>query len=256
MEKEGSMSEGLKNEILRVQKGERREKKRRYLQEEWIPLEVFRRIYINDLRIATLIASPGYEKELALGFCFSEGFLKKEDVKKILVEGENIFISTEADFREREFLLDSSGCLGTRISELPEVSSEIRVKVDTILEAVKELNSEEYEKSKGIHSACFFKTSGELVKRISDVGRSNALDKIIGWCLLNEVKMEDGFIFLSGRHSASTIMKIARAGIPIAISKTSSLSMAIDLANICKITLCSFADEKKVLVYTHPERII
>jgi len=250
------MSKGSKIDILEPRIGERRELKERRPQEEWVPVEVIRRILVNDTEIATLVASPGYERELALGFCFSEGVLRTEDIREISVRGSEIRVEIEGSLKDFERILDSSGCIGTRSAEIPKVDFDLRIELEKILRAIKEINSEEYKKSKGVHTACFFDSSGELTKRISDVGKSNALDKLIGWCLLNGVELTEGFLVTSGRHSIGTTSKIARAGIPVAVSKASALSMAIEIAEICGITLCAFADERKVLVYTHPRRII
>lgn len=255
MGKEGFMRESS-DKFLELREGLRRERNGASPQSEWVPKEVIRKIFLNDVLLTTLVCSPGYERELGAGFCFSEGFLKKDEIEDVSFRGSEIRVLSSEDARVRGFFLDSSGCVGTRVLDLPEVKSELRIHVEKILESVKELSSEEYEKSKGVHTACLFRASGELVKRVSDVGRSNALDKLIGWCLLNDIEFSEGFVLVSGRHSLGTTMKIARAGIPVAVSKASALSMAVEIADVCKITLCSFADEKKVVIYTHPERII
>ncbi|MDK2781243.1 MAG: FdhD protein [Archaeoglobi archaeon] len=244
------------DEFLELREALRRERGGTSPQKEWVPREVIRRIFLNDIPVATLVCSPGYERELGAGFCFSEGFIKREELEDVIFQRNEVRVLSRGDACEKSFLLDSSGCIGTGTAELPEVKSELRVHLERILDSVRELSSEEYEKSKGVHTACFFRASGELVKRVSDVGRSNALDKLIGWCLLNDVELSDGFVLMSGRHSLGTMMKIARAGIPVAVSKASALSMAVEIADICKITLCSFADGEKIVIYTHPERII
>ncbi|MBO8182660.1 MAG: formate dehydrogenase accessory sulfurtransferase FdhD [Archaeoglobus sp.] len=198
-------------------------------------------LYINGLP-SHLMATPMNLEELAMGFIVSEGLIRKEDWRKanIVVEGNSIHVDVDAN----SFVLElrSSGCVGVfREGEiLPKVKAEESYSLDEARNALKVIEVEEYRETRGYHSAAIVGKEG-MIARAIDVGRHNAVDKVIGMGLKKEVDLSKVFLVISGRISRGIAAKAARAGIPLVVSKASILDSAIDVARKCGLSIVSFA---------------
>jgi FdhD protein len=89
-----------------------------------------------------------------------------------------------------------------------------------------------------------------------DIGRHNAVDKVLGYAFLNEINTEDKCLLLSGRVASEILIKAARAHIPVVLSRTAPTGLTIDLAEELNITVVGFARGDRFSVYSHPERVI
>jgi FdhD protein len=107
----------------------------------------------------------------------------------------------------------------------------------------------------GTHAAALFDAEGTLLALAEDLGRHNALDKVIGHCLLHGVPSAGGCVLLSGRVSLEMVTKAARAGIELVAAVSAPSSMAIDAARRVGITLCGFVRGDRLTAFTHPERL-
>ena len=107
----------------------------------------------------------------------------------------------------------------------------------------------------GTHAAALFDVCGTLLALAEDLGRHNALDKVIGHCLLHGVPSAGGCVLLSGRVSLEMVTKAARAGIELLAAVSAPSSMAIDAARRVGITLCGFVRDDRLTAFTHPERL-
>jgi FdhD protein len=107
----------------------------------------------------------------------------------------------------------------------------------------------------GVHS-CAVCREGEVVISNDDIGRHNALDKVFGKCLLEEIRLDDKLILTSGRISSEILIKVARMGAPIIVSRCAPTDLALRLAEKVGITVIGFARAGRMNIYTHPERVI
>lgn len=88
-----------------------------------------------------------------------------------------------------------------------------------------------------------------------DIGRHNAVDKIFGYCFLNNIELKDKIMVFSGRVSTEILIKVARMGIPILVSRSAPTDLAINMADELGVTVVGFTRGERMNVYTHPERI-
>jgi FdhD protein len=121
---------------------------------------------------------------------------------------------------------------------------------------MKHLYDETQDKTGGAHTASLVDADGNLRYKAIDIGRHNAIDKVVGMAFMNGDDLSRMFLVSSGRQPAGMVMKAVRAGIPLIISKSAPISSGIDSARRANITLCCYATAEKVKVFSAPERIV
>ena len=227
-------------------------------------------IILNNREVVTLLCSPENLRYLAVGFLFSEGLLKsKDEIKKILVDDRRGVVRLETEGDE-ELASDAlfkrfitSGCgrgasFYSAIDAQDQVKVESRVEISTleVLALVHEFQhrSQIYRSTGGVHSAALCDIRDVLVFG-EDIGRHNAVDKIFGECILNDIATDDHIIITSGRISSEILLKIARRNVPMIVSKSAPTNLGVRLANDLGVTLVGFVRGKRMNVYTHAERI-
>jgi quinolinate synthase len=243
-------------ELIRVKNGIGRR------QRDVVAEEVLFSVILNGKNIATLLATPDNLKYLAVGFLASEGLLdKKEDIISIEDADEGIKIKARVKNEiESQAEIITSGCgKGKLLYEIKtdkKISANISIPTTSISYLLRKFQhtSELFKTTGGVHSVALCDTKG-IVCFKEDIGRHNALDKIIGECILSGISLDDKFILTSGRITYEIVVKSVRAGIPIVISRSSPTDLAIELAKKTNITLVGFARGNKMNIYTHPERI-
>lgn len=227
-------------------------------------------IILNNRELATLLCSPANLEHLAVGFLFSEGLLKsKDDIKKVLVDEQRGVARVETPGAEeaevdalwRRFI--TSGC-GRGVSfyspvdvqDQPKVESGLEISMPAILALVREFQhrSEVFRATGGVHSAALCDARQILVFS-EDVGRHNAIDKIVGECVLRGIATDDRIIVTSGRISSEIVLKVARRSIPIIVSKSAPTTLGLKLAAELGVTLVGFVRGRRMNVYTHDWRI-
>jgi FdhD protein len=238
--------------------------------EKTVARELLLTIFLNGQELVTLLCSPKDMKYLAVGFLASEGLLKSRDeIKKIEVdEWEGVVRietngDTELDNRFFSKRLITSGCGGgaafyndTDIA-VPKVDSQMKISADEVLTLVKEFQhrSEVYLLTHGVHSAAL--CDRQTIQIFSeDIGRHNAIDKIFGKCLLEDISINNRVIISSGRISSEIVHKMAKRGIPITISIAAPTSLGVKVADNYGITLIASVSGKKFDVYTNDWRVI
>ena len=139
----------------------------------------------------------------------------------------------------------------------PIEKTETTIKVSDIYEVMKEnlTSSELFKNTGGVHSVAIYDNE-KLITIREDVARHNAMDKSIGYCILNNIDLKDKIIFVSGRISCEMILKAAKAGIPIVISKSAPTNLSREIAQKLNITLAGFVRGERMNIYTEPQRII
>jgi FdhD protein len=232
------------------------------------PLQLF----VNTTFWATILCSPTNLKELAVGHLLSEGVLKsiEEIVEIILKEPEGVCyvklnLSVNVDNRVRLSRLHSrvipsacgSGSPYQYTGKNPIVESNLKVEAQIVFESVNQLNfkAEGFRQTGGLHVAAIYKDDGFLVALAEDVGRHNAVDKVIGMSAINKVNFGECFLALSGRISGDVAFKAAKVGLPIVASLSAALSSGIAMAETTNLTLVGFVRGKRMNIYTGSERI-
>ncbi len=226
------------------------------------PLE----IRVGGQPLAVTMRTPGHDEELALGFLFGEGLIRgprraslTDDFAANTIEVEG---PLEGDPGQRRFYTTSScGVCGkgaleevavhsAPLPEGPVVPRALLTRLPDLLE------QPTFERTGGLHATALFDPGGRLLITREDVGRHNALDKVIGRALLNGMlPLGERILCVSGRLSFELVQKAAVAGAPILVGVGAPSSLAISLAGDRGITLCGFTRRGSTNVYSHPERI-
>jgi FdhD protein len=228
-------------------------------------------IVFNNQELVTLLCSPLDLDCLAVGYLSSEGFLHtKDEIKKIIVDEQRGIVRVNTyddraikdDLQFKRFI--TSGCgRGASFYNVADVQREISIESDikipafNIFKLVKEFQqrSQIYRITHGVHSAALCDIDNILVFN-EDIGRHNAIDKIFGECLLNDIPVDNRLIITTGRISSEILLKVAVRNIPILISKSAPTNLGVKLANELGITLIGFVRGKKMNCYTNCLRII
>ncbi|MCM8821934.1 MAG: formate dehydrogenase accessory sulfurtransferase FdhD [Candidatus Omnitrophica bacterium] len=227
-----------------------------------IAVELLLKIYLNKKRLVSISCSPEDLDYLVTGFLFSEGIVKdKSDIKNIKIEEGCCYVEVkESSFFCQKLWIKGSGC-GTFFSsqqKLEKVSSPFfAISPDDVLFLMKEMEafSKEYHLTGGVHSAGLSDGKKIIIFR-QDIGRHNAIDKVIGESLIKGISFSDKILLTSGRISSEIVSKSAKCNISIIISKSAPTSYAIKLAEFYEITLVGFARGKRFNIYCHHERIV
>ena len=137
------------------------------------------------------------------------------------------------------------------------VSSQLTVAPARVYELMKELNrlSDLYRETRGVHNSALADGGNILVFR-DDIGRHNAVDKIRGACFLEEIPLGDKLLVTTGRMSSEIVVKVAKMGVPILISRSAPTSLALDLAERIGLTLIGYVRGDKMTVYTGKQRVL
>jgi FdhD protein len=228
------------------------------------PLE----IRINGEPVAVTMRTPGHDEELALGFLLSEGIRpRRADVPEDLAANT---IEVEADGYdpsrlERHFYTSSScgvcgkGALEAVAVEAPAVASDLRASPELVAQLPGRLREQQaaFAETGGLHATGLFDAGGELLCLREDVGRHNAMDKVIGWAFGEQrLPLADSILCVSGRLSFELVQKAAVAGCPIVVAVGAPSSLAVELARDRGVTLCGFVREGRVNLYSEEWRVV
>jgi FdhD protein len=253
--------------------------------EDHVTVEEPFEVRVNHRSLAIIMRTPGHDHELAMGFLFAERVIHQaEDVHAIedaidddglpLANVVNVHLHpnekqdsiTCIDNFERHFAVSASCglCGKNSIDDLmltvPSLKEEgLRIPTSCIYELTGQLRigQDVFTHTGGLHAAGLFTATGELCLLREDVGRHNAVDKIVGHGLLhNTLPYSRHILVVSGRTSYEIIQKALLAGIPCIAAISAPSSMAIELADQAGITLIGFLRDHAMNVYTHPERIV
>jgi FdhD protein len=264
---------------------------RQQQREDHLTVEEPFEVRIDHRSLAVIMRTPGHDRELAMGFLFTERVIHQADEVLTIEEATdadglplanvvNVQLrppeqqNTSAgvdDSRhqptfERHFAVSSSCglCGKNSIEDLmltvsPLEVTDLRISASCIYELTTQLRigQDVFTHTGGLHAAGLFSSTGELCLLREDVGRHNAVDKIIGHGLLhNALPYSKHLLMVSGRTSYEIIQKALLARIPCIAAISAPSSLAVELANQSGITLIGFLRDHSMNVYTHPERII
>jgi FdhD protein len=251
-------------------------------QNDWVAAEAPLEIRISGKPTTVLMRTPGEDNELIRGFFFSEGIISSADdilsigpIEPASDGGSGGVINVElarsrkaiskAVTGDRSFYSNSScGVCGKKSIASLEVKgshADVRFKVSRSVlgglpNRLRDAQST-FAKTGGVHASGLFTPDGKLIELREDVGRHNALDKLIGWALAaGKIPLQDHILLVSGRVSYELIQKAVVASIPFVAAVGAPSSLAIELSERFGLTLVGFLRPDSMNVYTHPERIV
>jgi FdhD protein len=227
-----------------------------------LPLE----IRLNGSPVAVTMRTPGHDFELAAGFLYGEGIVSEapemtlpEDLAANTVDA--IAPDASPPPTRRFYTTSSCGICGKGALEeveavAPVVEGGPSISRALLAELPDRLRQPAFEKTGGLHATGLFDAAGQALEVREDVGRHNAMDKVIGHALLSgALPFSENVLCVSGRLAFELVQKAARAGAPILVGVGAPTSLAVELAEDRGITLAGFARGGRVNVYTHDERV-
>lgn len=250
--------------IVRFEDGELFETTDSYVTE--FPLTVM----VNGEEFATVICSPDHMEELVLGFLASEGaILKRSELKSIQIDdskgfahveltkdlGDRFEYSTKRMIasccgKSREFYFQNDAAAAkTSLSNITLTPQQV-INMMTRLQTASKL----FKRTGGLHNAAISDGDAFFEHR-QDIGRHNALDKLYGFCIERHIPVRDKVLIFSGRISSEILIKAAKIGVGVILSKSAPTTLAVTLANDLNITAIGFIRDGNFNIYSHPERI-
>ncbi len=227
------------------------------------PLE----IRIGGEPVAVTMRTPGHDEELALGFCISEGIPATAAVLPADLAANTVEVEAGAFERsrvQRSFYTSSScgvcgkGALEAVAVEAPRVESKLTVPAALVAALPGWLRAEQgtFAATGGLHATGLFDAQGAVLCIREDVGRHNAMDKVIGWAFLaGRLPLAGAILCVSGRLSFELVQKAAVAGCPLLAGVGAPSSLAVELARDRGVTLCGFVRDGHLNVYSEPWRV-
>lgn len=230
--------------------------------------------------LTVIMRTPGHDVELAAGFLFTEGLIaRREQIQSIQYSADskpaergNILqveltpdVSLDLTGSQRNFFSGSScGICGkasiesVRARGVRPANPAFRIDPETLCRIPDALRSgqEIFGRTGGLHAAGLFDAGGNLLAQREDVGRHNAVDKIVGWALREgRLPLSDSILMVSGRGGFEIVQKAAVAGVPVVASVSAPSSLAVQFAREIGMTLVGFLRGKRFVVYSHGERL-
>ncbi len=260
-------------ELLRYDAGEIQARPDEIAAEE--PLE----IRVEGQSLAVVMRTPGHDRELAAGFALSEGIIKsaKEvfDITTCVVPGAagkgnvvDIGLTHPGSFDSSKltrYTFTSASCgvcskasIDAVLRRRKPLTNSARVSGEVILSLPRKLSrrQETFHRTGGLHACALFTLDGDLLEVREDIGRHNALDKLIGWALLEKkVPLHDHIVLLSGRASFEMMQKAYSAGLSIVAAISAPSSLAVEFARESGQTLAGFIRGRAMNIYAGPERV-
>jgi FdhD protein len=237
------------------------------------PLE----IRLAERPLTVTMRTPGHDKELAAGFLLTEGLIEDRtqiasirQADLLYGPGDNLIdvelaAGASPQAAQRNFV-SASGCgvcgkaaiQDIRRRGLRPPTGSLAVSPEILCELPGRLRDQQkiFGRTGGLHAAALFTAGGELLELREDIGRHNAVDKVIGWALLSgRVPLSDCVMMVSGRGGFEIVQKALAAGVPILASVSAPSSLAVKLAQEFGLTLAGFLRGRRFVVYSNPERL-
>ncbi|SDH87069.1 FdhD protein [Alteribacillus persepolensis] len=227
-------------------------------------------IYINQEEFATMVCSPRHYEELVVGFLASEGIiLFKEEIEALDIDADNGFAYVQVrsnrmqspSYYSKRFI--GSCCGKSRqfyfqndVRTTKTSMTNVTLTTEQCIRLIKKMqdNSLTFKGTGGVHNAAICSPQDIIVDR-ADIGRHNALDKLYGHCLLNNVPVKDKVLVFSGRLSSEILTKASKIGVGIVLSKSAPTDLAVKLAEDLHITAVGFIRGDSFNIYSHWHRI-
>ncbi len=232
---------------------------------EAVPVERPFRLLINEREIVTLMATPELLEELAVGWLWANDLIVGlDDVIRIMpdIPRSLIWVEIRGQLPQTLHRTVSSGCGGGALiadlsAKLPQVTSTLKVPSERLSQLMDDffVRCTLYRETGGVHGAAVASAS-EILFVAEDIGRHNAVDKVVGMVLMAGDSLAEKVIMTTGRLSTEMMAKSAKAAFPIVASRTAATDLAIELAKEAGITVAGYVRKGGAVVYTHPERLV
>ena len=222
---------------------------------------------VNGEPVAVTMRTPGHDEELALGFLLSEGIAPERASVPADLAANTVDVDVpgfDPERLRRSFYTTSScgvcgkGALQAVAVEAARVTSALRVGAELLAALPERLRAAQptFATTGGLHATGLFDARGDLLCLREDVGRHNAMDKVVGWAFAERLlPLEHQILCLSGRISFELVQKAAVAGCPLVVAVGAPSTLAVDLARDRGLTLCGFVRDGRVNVYSEPWRV-
>lgn len=230
-------------------------------------------IVLNQQEFATLVCTPNDVEDLVIGFLASEGIISSyEDIKKITIVEQTGYAHVETykvnlfnqTFHSKRYVTSCCGksrqsfyFLNDSKTAKKIIAKNLTISFEDCFRLMSSMQQSAtvFQQTGGVHNAALCDKSGIILFQM-DIGRHNALDKIYGYCLKHGISLDDKIIVFSGRISSEILLKVAKIGCGIVLSKSAPTELAIKLAEELGITAVGFIRNQSLNVYTHPDRIV
>jgi FdhD protein len=230
-------------------------------------------VKINGREFVTIVCTPEYIEDMVVGFLASEGIIRKyEDIEEIWVEEKDGFVHVKVNninpyyqnFQNKRYVTSCCGSsrqgfvfVNDAMTAKKMKSIRVTLSIDDCFELMNNMQTSAttFHNTGGVHNCALGDLNGMVLGRM-DIGRHNALDKIFGYCLKNQIFVGDKILVFSGRISSEILLKVAKIGCELVLSKSAPTELALQLAEQLGITTVGFIRSHSLNVYTHPERII
>lgn len=228
-------------------------------------------IDVNKEEFATMVCTPTNFKEMVVGFLASEGvILFKDDIQALEIDEDkgfayvDLYKKNTIDQQSYSKRFIGSCCGKSRqfyfhndVKTTKTSTTKTSLTADQCILLMRKMQEEShvFKGTGGVHNAAICSKDDMIVSR-TDIGRHNALDKLYGYCILNNIPVRDKILVFSGRISSEVLTKAAKIGVGIVLSKSAPTNLAIELAEDLNITAVGFIRGSSFNVYSHPERII
>ena len=236
------------------------------------PLHIKIQIRGTEYSLGLTMRTPGSDDILAYGFVFAEGIIDSiQEVIEVAIGPDEIILTLsdtvefDAEAHRRLTTITSSCgvCGKTSLSHLPgcqdyQLNSQFQIGPNILVKSSLSMTSVQtlFKLTGGTHAAGAFDVEGNLIFHEEDVGRHNAMDKLVGKLMLNDIDTNQHFVMVSGRSSFELVQKAIRAGFPILGSVGAASSLAIDLAREHNLTLASFVKDNRMVIHSSSHRIV
>ena len=227
-------------------------------------------IIVNDEEFSMTMQTPGNERYLVRGLLHAEGilqseFIEYEQIDTCLGSTVSVKIPYKEEIISDRTLISSSSCglcgkksLLDIFDDIEPLQDELKISASQIQNIYKKASKNQtlFQSTGGCHAASIADKHGNILCTFEDIGRHNAVDKVVGWLLENNRLSEAKVLLVSGRISYEIIQKCAKAGIPILTAISAPSSLAVDMAEYWGITIAAFCRADRATFYSHTERIL
>ena len=230
-------------------------------------------VKINEEEFVTMVCSPQYIEDMVIGYLASEGVIRAyTDIKNIWVQEKEGYVHVTIDklnpyFQNLQNKRYITSCCGASrqgfvfindaltAKKMNGISVELSIKDCFQLMNKLQQSAATFQETGGVHNAALCDKNGFMLSRM-DIGRHNALDKLYGYCLKHHISIRDKVVVFSGRISSEILLKVAKIGCEVVLSKSAPTELALNLAEELGITTVGFIRNDSLNIYTCPERIL